>query len=55
MNETFLNVKNIHDLINYWRKEVNSATGATDKLIARCYVDAFQTVLVNHNLPKLEK
>ena len=55
MNETFLDTKNIHNLIKYWRKEEKNSEGITDKLIARCYIDAYQTVLVNHSLPKLEK
>ena len=55
MNETILNIKNINSLITYWRGMINKADNPHDKLVARCYVDAFQTVRVNHNLPLLPK
>jgi len=51
-----LNEKNINSLIRYWRKKNKmsvSAGHSEDALIARCYVDAYQTVLVNHGLPML--
>jgi len=53
MNETLLNTKNIHKLIKYWRKEKENADGPSDRLIASCYIDAFQTVLNNHGLSQL--
>lgn len=55
MNETLLDIENINSLIEYWREKIDEASGPTDKLIARCYVDAFQTVRINHNLPLLPK
>jgi len=55
MNETLLNVKNIHTLIKYWRKEYKNSETPSESLIASCYVDAYQTVLINHGLSQLPK
>lgn len=41
-------VEMIDRLICYWRKCVNGAENEEKLLIARCYVDAYQTVRVNH-------
>jgi len=50
-----LDIDNIDKLITYWRKQLNEASVPTDKLVARCYIDAFQTVRVNHGLDPLPK
>ena len=49
-----LDVAMLHSLICFWRvKRDLAGAGSEDQLVARCYVDAFQTVLVNHDLPML--
>ena len=55
MNNTLLNIENINELIIHWREKIEEASCPNEKLIARCYVDAFQTVRLNHNLPLLPK
>lgn len=53
-----LNIENINNLIRYWRDQKENAMDDENRLIASCYVDAFQTVRVNHGLsilPKEEK
>ncbi len=55
MNETILNIINLNSLIQYWRAKKDAADNPHDRLIASCYVDAYQTVRVNHNLPLLSK
>jgi len=58
MEKIILDIDNINDLIGYWRAKKTEAADNLDKeeeLIASCYVDAFQTVRVNHGLPLLGK
>ena len=50
-----LDVENLDNLIRYWRKERDNAKDEEDKLVARCYIDAFQTVRVNNGLKLLPK
>lgn len=53
-----LDIENINSLIRLWRKEKLKANKSGDKeeqLIASCYIDAFQTVRVNHGLVLLPK
>lgn len=50
-----LDTANINDMIQFWRKKVKTAKTNRDKLIAMCYVDAFQTVRINHGLELLPK
>ena len=48
-----LDVENINCLITHWRKRKAIASTTERKLIAVCYIDALQTVRVNHGLPLL--
>lgn len=50
-----LNIENLDSMIKYWRHEKENAIDDKNELIASCYVDAFQTVRVNHGLPLLPK
>jgi len=57
-NRVALDIENVNDLIRYWRNEKTNAEEGNNydaKLTAACYVDAFQTILVNHGLDRLEK
>lgn len=52
------NEQNINSLIEHWRGKVKKAEDTRndeDLLVARCYVDAFQTVRINHGLGLLPK
>jgi len=51
MNVPLLNIEKINELILEKRKEYDKAESPHDKLVARCYIDAYQTVLVEHNIP----
>lgn len=56
MSQIKLDVDNINKLILHWRKTRADAEENNDLeliLIARCYVDAYQTVRINHGLPLL--
>lgn len=55
MKSIELDIKNLDKLIMYWRKAKINAEDEEDKLIASCYVDAYQTVRINHGLPLLPK
>ena len=55
MKSVKLNVKDIDRLIRYWRRVKKKAKNREEELVASCYVDAFQTVRVNHKLPLLPK
>ena len=48
-----LNIENVNELIEFWRKHLAENYAPSDKLIARCYIDAYQTIRVNHGLTKL--
>jgi len=50
MNVPLLNVEKINKLILEKRNEYDKAESPQDKLIAQCYIDAFQQVLVEHNI-----
>ena len=50
-----LNVENLDSLIRVWRARRDKAETDSDRHTAACYVDAFQTVRVNHGLPLLKK
>ena len=52
-SSVMLDIGNIDELIRFWRKAVIEAKDDEKILIARCYVDAFQTVRVNHGLELL--
>lgn len=45
--------KNINDLIAFWREKVIASGCDEEKLIAMCYVDAYQSVRINHGLELL--
>ena len=56
MEGIILDIDNINDLIKYWRSKKTEAAdnlNEENELIASCYVDAFQTVRVNHGMPLL--
>ena len=58
MSDIILDIENINKLIKYWRKvkvKAMSELNEEETLIASCYIDAFQTVRVNHGLHLLEK
>ena len=48
-------IENVDKLIGFWRNKIVSAKTSEEKLMAECYVDAFQTVRVNNGLSLLEK
>lgn len=48
MRESELNIENINSLIRFWRQKKKEAVTAEQKIIARCYIDAYQTVRINH-------
>lgn len=48
-----LDTENIDSLIRYWRKKEKEAKTERDIHTAACYVDALQTVRVNHGLQLL--
>lgn len=58
MKKIILDIENIDNLIRFWRKQKVKAINELDEeeeLVASCYIDAFQTVRVNHGLHLLEK
>jgi len=55
MIKAMMDVDNLDDMIRYWRKEKKNATTDEERLVASCYIDAYQTVRVNNNLGLLQK
>ena len=54
MSQIELDVEMLKDLIEYWGEEYKKCDRAMDqqgRLIASCYKDAYQTILMNHDLP----
>jgi hypothetical protein len=50
------NEKMVNRLIEHWRKQHQTAKDKhmqRDVIVASCYVDAYQTIRVNHNLELL--
>lgn len=50
---TVFDTKMVNNLIRYWRAKKLNAKTEEEVLIAACYVDAFQTMRINHGLNKL--
>ena len=49
-----LNIKNLDNLIRHWRGVLSEDPDDIEQcLVAQSYIDAFQTVRVNHGLPLL--
>jgi hypothetical protein len=49
-----LDITSIDNMIRFWRQRLREDKGE-DVIIASCYVDAFQTIRVNHGLPPLPR
>ncbi len=57
MKQIMFDIKMVDTLIEFWRKAVKEADRKKDKeskLIASCYVDAFQTMRINHGFKCLK-
>jgi len=49
-----LKIDELNALIEVWRIRLKESTAPSETRIARCYIDAYQTIRVNHGLEKLE-
>ncbi len=50
-----LDIRMLDNMIRYWRIEQLEATNKKDRKIACCYVDAYQTIRINHGLDLLSE